>query len=434
MTGREHRDIQRYLIPVIAGAASISKRFLTAITALNNFFYHGQAPKIKEDTLNKLDDLLQKFHDNKKAILDTGARKGKNGPIGNWYIPKLEILHSVVPQIRKNGAPLQWSADMTEHAHIDLFKDPAENSNNQKHEEQICRHLDCQEKARGFDLATAIASAGVDFRHRDPAEAEGEEENILPDELSLLLNSSSGLLARIEPASRLSGSNREEVNYFLQSSLLAKGRFPNAPIPFRTFTSFENNTAFHLNRDPVGPQITLPFEKMQFWDKVRIQNKSFHDSSKILVAETVNAAPPDSKLKCDRADTVLVNTDLEQKWPHSGLKGHTICQLRLIFRVVASSNHQPAGTSGFLAYVQRFDTGNRDPASLMYPVKRARREDDTIQGDIIPLDRLRTPVELTPRFGKAAERRLTTETSLDFVDNFWLSRWFNKEFFYVLEQ
>ncbi|KAF8194077.1 hypothetical protein K438DRAFT_1906744 [Mycena galopus ATCC 62051] len=442
MTGREHRDIQRYLIPVIAGAAGISKKFLTAITALNDFFYHGQAPKIKEDT----------------------------------YIPKLEILHSVVPQIRKNGAPLQWSADVTERAHIDLVKDPAENSNNQKHEEQICRHLDRQEKACGFDLATAIASAGVDFRHRDPAEAEGDEENILPDEPSLLLNSSSGLLARIEPASRLSGSSREQVNYFLQSSLLAKGRFPNAPIPFRTFTSFENNTAFHLNQDPVGPQITvdaaatrfrlpdlrctlagylsrpddgrlviggrrptlqdyqLPFEKIQFWDKVRIQNKSFHDSSKILVAETVNAAPPDSKWKCGRADAVLVNTDLEQKWPHSGLKGHTICQLRLIFRVVPSSNHQPAGTSGFLAYVQRFDTGNRDPASLMYPVKRARREDDTIEGDIIPLDRLRTPVELTPRFGKAAERRLTTETSLDFADNFWLSRWFNKEFFYALEQ
>lgn len=252
---------------------------------------------------------------------------------------------------------------MTERAHIDLVKDPAENSNNQKHEEQICRHLDRQEKARGFDLATAIASAGVDFRHRDPAEAEGDEENFLADEPSLLLNSSSGLLARIEPASRLSGSSREQVNYFLQSSLLAKGRFPNAPIPFRTFTSFENNTAFHLNRDPVGPQITvdaaatrfrlpdlrctlagylsrphdgrlviggrrptlqdyqLPFEKIQFWDKVRIQNKSFHDSSKILVAETVNAAPPDSKWKCGRADAVLVNTDLEQKWPHSGLKG-----------------------------------------------------------------------------------------------------------------
>ncbi|KAF8130477.1 hypothetical protein K438DRAFT_1788654 [Mycena galopus ATCC 62051] len=386
MTGREHRDIQRYLIPVIAGAAGISKKFLTAITALNDFFYHGQAPKIKEDTLNKLDDLLQKFHDNKKAILDAGARKGKNGPIDNWYIPKLEILHSVVPQIRKNGAPLQWSADVTERAHIDLVKDPAENSNNQKHEEQICRHLDRQEKARGFDLATAIASAGVDFRHRDPAEAEGDEENILPDEPSLLLNSSSGLLARIEPASRLSGSSWEQVNYFLQSSLLAKGRFPNAPIPFRTFTSFENNTAFHLNRDPVGPQITvdaaatrfrlpdlrctlagylsrphdgrlviggrrptlqdyqLPFEKIQFWDKVRIQNKSFHDSSKILVAETVNAAPPDSKWKCGRADAVLVNTDLERKWPHSGLKAsrnQRVSGLRSTVRYRESRSSQP---------------------------------------------------------------------------------------------
>ncbi|KAF8176843.1 hypothetical protein K438DRAFT_1607028, partial [Mycena galopus ATCC 62051] len=132
MTGREHRDIQRYLIPVIAGAAGISKKFLTAITTLNDFFYHGQAPKIKE-----LNDLLQKFHDNEKTILDAGARKGKNGPIDNWYILKLEILHSVVPQIRKNGAPLQWSADVTEHAHIGLVSSSGELK---------------QPKARGADL------------------------------------------------------------------------------------------------------------------------------------------------------------------------------------------------------------------------------------------------------------------------------------------
>ncbi|KAJ7709557.1 hypothetical protein B0H17DRAFT_858407, partial [Mycena rosella] len=39
-TGREHRNILRYIVPVIAGA--VSKEFLTTIAALSDFFYHGQ--------------------------------------------------------------------------------------------------------------------------------------------------------------------------------------------------------------------------------------------------------------------------------------------------------------------------------------------------------------------------------------------------------
>lgn len=278
------------------------------------------------------------------------------------YIPKLEFLQSVVPAIRANGVPLQWSADVTEHAHITLVKDPAYNSNNNNYEPQICRNLDRKDKCRQFDLATAIARAGVDFgahaldEHDDPSA-------ILDDEPALLLNRTSELLARIEPVARLSGTNRTNTNYFLESSLLADGKFPNAYIPFRTFTSLHGNTAFHLARDYVGRQLTveaaatkfrlpdlqpalaaylhrshgaqliiggrrpslrdleLPFEKIEIWHNVRIQSRAFHDPSNILVPDTVNAAPPDSQWKCGHADAVIVNTDSTHQWPKSGLQG-----------------------------------------------------------------------------------------------------------------
>ena len=109
------------------------------------------------------------------------------------------------------------------------------------------------------------------------------------------------------------------------------------------------------------------------------------------------------------------------------------------------------GTEGFLAYVQRFDvipqvnpeTNVRgafpEATSGMYALKRARRynasgQRGSPQGDIIPLDRLRVPVELTPQFGKKADPRLKKETSLDHWDTFWLSKWFNKELFFALSQ
>ena len=120
----------------------------------------------------------------------------------------------------------------------------------------------------------------------------------------------------------------------------------------------------------------------------------------------------------------------------------------MILRVVPRNSNfaPPPGTAGFLAYVQRFDiisqldpdTGVRGPlpeaASGMYAVRRARRYNNSPQGDIIPLDRLRAAVELTPQFGEKAEPRLKKETSLDYCDTFWLSKWYNKELFYALSQ
>ncbi|KAJ6521962.1 hypothetical protein DFH09DRAFT_1251065 [Mycena vulgaris] len=449
-TGREHRDIQRYIVPIIAGA--VPKDFLTTIASLNNFFYY--------DILSKMSTCLKTFHNKKDSILKAGVRKGKKGPIDNC----------VIPAIRANGVPLQWSADVTEHAHITL-----------NYEAQICRHLDRGDKCRHFDLATAIASAGVDFGARDPVPVvDPEPSAILDEEPSLLVNRTSELLDRIDPVARLSGTNRVNVNYFLQSSLLSEGQFPNAPLPFRTFTSPDGSTAFHLARDYVGRQITvdaaatrfrLPdlrpalaaflhrshgnliargkasVQKLEVWHNVRIQSRAFHDTNKILVPETINAAPPDRHWKCGRADAVIVNSDSGLQWPRSGLEGHTVCQVRMIFRVVPTRGcNQLAGTNGFLAYVQRFDIVHHldptskvrgpfpEPASGMYQLKRARRSDQSRLGDVVPLDRLRVPVELSPRFGKTADRRLSKELSLDYCEDFWLSKWFNKELFYALSQ
>jgi hypothetical protein len=119
----------------------------------------------------------------------------------------------------------------------------------------------------------------------------------------------------------------------------------------------------------------------------------------------------------------------------------------MIFRVVPPRYTVPRPeTKGFLAYVQHFKVvpqtnpmgGGKgmlpEPASGMYLLKRARRSDGSIMGDVIPLDRLRAPVELTPRFGKVADRRLSKETSLDLCDEFWLSNWFTKEVFFALCQ
>jgi hypothetical protein len=105
--------------------------------------------------------------------------------------------------------------------------------------------------------------------------------------------------------------------------------------------------------------------------------------------------------------------------------GHQVGQLQLIFRTIPPKETLPApGTENFLSYVQRFDivpqrnqklSGSAtrkgpypDPASSMFVLKHALHQDESIVGDIIPLNRLRALVELTPVFGDSGESGLLT--------------------------
>jgi hypothetical protein len=362
VTGRVHRDVQRYIVAAIAGAAP--KEFIVAIRALLDFRYLAQSPVIDEDTCDKIEASLALFHAHKQSVIDADARVGKgNRVIENWHIPKLELMHSVVPNIRQNGVAMQWSADITEHAHITEIKDPAHSGNNQQYESQITRHLDRADKCRRFDLATSVRNAAVEFGwHHDTME--GEEYMEVDSAESHYIHTTSRLLDEIDPVSNLSGPSRDLTDYFQVSSKLKNGEIPNACKPFRTFSVA--TTAFHLTRDPnirsatvdetaklyglddlrpaladylqryhqqparvyhvAGRRIAtancqLPFEYLHIWHRLRMQSKSYHNEELILAAQTINAIPSKDDWEFGRFDTVLVNTDPEKKWPRSGLDG-----------------------------------------------------------------------------------------------------------------
>ncbi|KAF8546348.1 hypothetical protein OG21DRAFT_1395475, partial [Imleria badia] len=138
VTGRDHRSMQCYVIGIISGAVPL--RFLTAIHVLMDFRYLAQLPSFDERTLQQLELSLQMFHEHKDAILAAGARSG------HFHIPKLELLQHVVPSLWDLGAVMQWSADVTEHAHVTEVKNPARAGNKQDYYLQITRHLNCVDK------------------------------------------------------------------------------------------------------------------------------------------------------------------------------------------------------------------------------------------------------------------------------------------------
>ena len=227
VTGRDHCSIQCYIIGVIAGKAP--SRFLTAIRSLLDFRYLAQAPIFTDHLLEKVTAALQEFHNHKDTVISLGAR-------AHWEIPKLELLQSVVPSIRQSGSTMQWSADVTEHAHVDEIKVPARAGNNQNYYSQIARHLDRLEKCFRFDLATYIGrhlNQLSELREDDLDGEDEDEDEPDPEAISL---------------AQYPTPTRPIVDYFTILSALQQGHFPSAPRPFHTFTT--PTTAFHLATKP----------------------------------------------------------------------------------------------------------------------------------------------------------------------------------------
>jgi hypothetical protein len=75
-----------------------------------------------------------------------------------------------------------------------------------------------------------------------------------------------------------------------------------------------------------------------------------------------------------------------------------------------------------------------EPKSSMYILKRARRAKGELIGDILPLQQVRTPVDLTPCFGNVANRRLTKYNSSTYCSEFRLNKYFDKELYLSLSE
>lgn len=373
VTGREHREIQRYIIGIIAGA--VPKDFVIAIRALVDFRYLAQMPAIDDDVCDIISAALKEFQDHKNAILDAGVRVGKGKvPIENFHIPKLEFMQSVVTSIRNSGSPIQWSADITEHLHVSELKDPARSGNNQEYDEQICRSLDRIDKYRRFDLATAICSAAATFglAYQDPDEwDEGDEDNdegVNHTSQIHPLTTASSLLNNICTVANVAGPTRILSNYFDAAQTLTCGDNRQVLRPLRTFSV--GPTAFHLTRDatfkrmnvndvatmfglsdlrpalayfirrltlsknkestfaiggrrPMLDPMHLPFGQLEVWSRMRIQPKSVLNPGSIVAAQTLCASPPSKEWPLDRYGCALVDTDPSMHWPASGLQGNT---------------------------------------------------------------------------------------------------------------
>ncbi|KAG1829540.1 hypothetical protein DFJ58DRAFT_848691 [Suillus subalutaceus] len=361
VTGRTQHDIQRSIIAVSADAAPSA--VITAIRALMDFRYLVQSLRIDDNVLGRISAALDEFHANKHAIIAGGFRRGqRNRVIDNWFIPKIELMQSIVPSIRNSGVIMQWTADTTEHAHITEIKDPARSSNNNNYDSQIY-HGDSDSDDVNFDV-------------------DNDDDDDIPAELLATITSP--------------GHSRPITNHFAIAKLLQDREVGTVPVPLCSFSV--GRTSFHLAHVPsirsisvddtalkfdvpdlrpaiadflgreaahgqdyvhtIGgarrakPTASLPFEKLQVWFKLQLQDTDLHDISVVRPAQTLNCSPPSGVWTCGRYDPVIVNDNARCSWPADGLHGHTVGEIRLILRPVGKAGTYWSWKDRFLTYVE----------------------------------------------------------------------------------
>ncbi|KAG1859368.1 hypothetical protein DFJ58DRAFT_726391 [Suillus subalutaceus] len=305
------------------------------------------------------------------------AREKAGKVIDNWQIPKFELMQNIVHSIRNSGVIAQWSADVTEHAHITEVKDPARSTNNNNYDLQICRHLDCADKFNRFNLATSL----LDRLQSEDLGIFGDEF-VEDDEID---NDTNDSPAELLSPTRRPRQPRPITNYFSITKILQHKEIGLVPIPLCSF--IVGRTALHLSYDPSirnatinevaimfslpdlrpaiadflhceatygnhmhsigGPRRSahdaeLPFENLQVWFKIRLQETDFHDPCNVQPTQMLNCAPPSDPWTLGCYDMAIIQTNSGHTWPASGLSGTLFLSLRAIFTKL--KNDPPQGT------------------------------------------------------------------------------------------
>ncbi|KAG2043528.1 hypothetical protein BDR03DRAFT_851704, partial [Suillus americanus] len=445
MTGREHRDIQRTIVASIAGVAA--PRFIHSICALIEFIYLAQNPVHSPDSLHSMVQALSDFHAFKDAIINAEARRGKKGVKEDFFIPKLKLLQSFRGTVERLGTLMQFSADMTERLLITRCKHLFERTNRRSTDfmEQCVWILNCQESMELFNLYTLFYSRGASLVNAIHIE----------DEEVTTVNPALSWVSCILPDEAHSVHGPRPVrNHFLKGILsedaLTAFHLTSTP-DFNALTPISIQTKYSLldfNHvlSRFIDQLSLSTGEHTCWDhrygcfrtwnKFRLQLHSAFQSRVIMPSRVVQAYPPSDAFPLGNCDTVLINV-----MGDDGQTTSRVAQVRLIFQPKipqASNLVLPTFLSSPLLYVQFFHfiaNPNDCPELAMWTVERTYMIDQHGEhyrcGGVVSLTDVTHAVKLIPEYGNKVDEKISSATSLESYDRFFLNSFTDKESYHT---
>jgi hypothetical protein len=140
-TGREHKEMQRVFVSILAGA--VQPAVLRTAIAVINFIYYAQLQVHTSDTLLRLETALKTFHENKDVFIREGIR-------AHFNIPKIHQMMHYVEAIRSRGTADGYNTEASERLHIDYAKEGYRASNKKDYIKQMTVWLGRQEAVSRF--------------------------------------------------------------------------------------------------------------------------------------------------------------------------------------------------------------------------------------------------------------------------------------------
>ena len=172
-TGREHKEMQRTFVGLMAGA--VNDEVLTVIRAVIDFIYFSQLHSHTTKTLTSLQQSLETFHAHKNIFIELGIRE-------HFNIPKLHNIQHYVDSIYSLGSADGYNTELPERLHIDYAKSAYLASNKRDFLEQMAIWLQRQEAIvlRSAYLTWCHPETDSDFPHEEIV----SDDEDLEDEVS----------------------------------------------------------------------------------------------------------------------------------------------------------------------------------------------------------------------------------------------------------
>jgi Plavaka transposase len=148
-TGREHKEMERVFVSVMAGA--VQPAVLRTVVAVIDFIYYAQLQKHTSKTLLALETALKRFHENKDVLIREGIRD-------HFNIPKIHQMMHYVEAIRSRGTADGYNTESSERLHIDYAKEGYRASNKKDYIKQMTVWLGRQEAVSRFQAYLVYAA------------------------------------------------------------------------------------------------------------------------------------------------------------------------------------------------------------------------------------------------------------------------------------
>ncbi|KAF8511547.1 hypothetical protein JB92DRAFT_2813160 [Gautieria morchelliformis] len=384
-TGCEHKEMERVFASLIYGA--VPPHVTAVARAVIDFIYYASFASHSTETLRRLQDALDTFHQNKQVFIDHHIRT-------HFRIPKIHMMEHYVALIRSKGSADGFNTELSERLHIDCAKEGYRASNKKNYTQQMIKYLTRHEAIDAFKSFLAWTTD-----HRTDTSTYSDSDSQMSDDIS---DNESDRPADIAIPLLSSHSTKWK--------LAKEPPYPHVSLQFlkdkHGAVDIVPALTTYLATKVPGSRVTRSnYDLVDVYAKISRFLLSPQQLTDETQKDSVRATPFQHERKQvipQHFDTALVHDDLEAE--DIGLKvcykththsSYRVARVRVIFRLPGWFHCDHT-----LAYIEWFrQIGEPNEPLHMSPVSYATRE-GRHHAAIVPIHSILRSCHLTPKFSR----------------------------------